>query len=152
MDTFEYSHTDAELLNQPIGYWSWAAHKSVVGHIRAGLAEVDLTQPQWWVLNRADLGEQTREEVTAMLKGYLDVGDALGPEIDNLLERDVITTDAERHLVLTAKGAELLRESKQRQTKTLAQIHQGVSDEELLTTLKVLQRMIHNTDGKAWHH
>lgn len=33
-----------------------------------------------------------------------------------------------------------------------AEIHEGISDEEYLLTLKVLQRMIHNTGGKAWHH
>jgi hypothetical protein len=48
----QYSHPDAELVRQPIGYWSWAAYSSVVGHIRKALATVGLTQPQWWVLNQ----------------------------------------------------------------------------------------------------
>lgn len=32
------------------------------------------------------------------------------------------------------------------------QAHDGISDEEYLVTLKVLQRMIHNVGGEAWHH
>ena len=47
-----FSHPDDELLTQPIGYWSWAANQSVVGHIRTALATIELSQPQWWVLNQ----------------------------------------------------------------------------------------------------
>ncbi|NEE08899.1 MarR family transcriptional regulator, partial [Streptomyces sp. SID7499] len=34
-----YSHDDAGLARQPIGYWSWAAHEATVTHIRSALAE-----------------------------------------------------------------------------------------------------------------
>jgi hypothetical protein len=33
-----------------------------------------------------------------------------------------------------------------------AERHAGISDEEYLTTLKVPQRFIHNTGGRAWRH
>ncbi|MFZ4283174.1 MarR family transcriptional regulator, partial [Streptomyces rhizosphaericola] len=49
----DYSHDDAGLARQPIGYWSGAAHGATVAHIRAALAEHGLTQPPWWVLNQA---------------------------------------------------------------------------------------------------
>lgn len=41
----EYSHSDADLIKQPIGYWSWAAYKAVVSRTRAALAEIGVTQP-----------------------------------------------------------------------------------------------------------
>ena len=57
----EYSHSDTELIRQPIGYWSWAASKAVVTYIREGLSEFGLSQPQWWVLNQVhDGGENGR--------------------------------------------------------------------------------------------
>lgn len=34
----EYSHSDEELIRQPIGYWSWAAAKAVVSRTRGALA------------------------------------------------------------------------------------------------------------------
>jgi hypothetical protein len=37
------------------------------------------------------------------------------------------------------------------QDEQWAERHAGVSDEEYLTTLKVLQRFVHNTGGRAWH-
>lgn len=75
----EYSHSDTELVKQPIGYWSGAASKAVVTNIRAGLGQFDVTQPQWWVLNQVATSEngRTREEVMVVLQGYLDVGAAL---------------------------------------------------------------------------
>lgn len=34
----EYSHDDAELIRQPIGYWSWAAYDAIVRRTRGALA------------------------------------------------------------------------------------------------------------------
>lgn len=92
----DYSHDDAGLARQPIGYWSWAAHEATVTHIRAALAEHGLTQPPWWVINQlvdADDTGRPRAEVVAMLRGYLHVGDGLEPEIDTLIARGLVTQD-----------------------------------------------------------
>lgn len=150
----EYSHPDDELVTQPIGYWGWAAQTAVVGYIRAGLAELDVSQPQGWILAQVETsdGGRTREEVTAVLKGYLDVGAALQPEIDALLERRLLAADASGRLQLTPEGDALFHKCAELQTAMRNQIHDGISDEEYLLTLKVLQRMIHNVGGEAWHH
>ncbi|NEE60965.1 MarR family transcriptional regulator, partial [Streptomyces sp. SID8455] len=70
----DYSHDDAGLARQPIGYWSWAAHDATVTHIRSALAEHGLTQPPWWVINQViGAGEdgRGRAEVVTLLGGYL---------------------------------------------------------------------------------
>ncbi|MFF7649254.1 MarR family winged helix-turn-helix transcriptional regulator [Streptomyces sp. NPDC007983] len=150
----EYSHSDDELIRQPIGYWSWAASKAVVTYIREGLSEFGLSQPQWWVLNQVrDGGEdgRTRAEVRAVLQGYLDVGAALESEIDALLERGLLTTTAEA-LHLTPEGRVLQARAAEHQVTMRERIHDGIPDEDYVAALKVLQRMIHNTNGQAWHH
>ncbi|MDI3388705.1 MarR family winged helix-turn-helix transcriptional regulator [Streptomyces sp. B-S-A8] len=138
------------MLNQPIGYWSWAANKAVVDYIRAGLTEVGLTQPQWWVINQVRDGARPRDEVFTILRGYLDVGDALQPHTDELIDRGLLA--GEESISLTDTGRDLLERATARQRKSLARIHEGVPDADFLTTMKVLQRMIHNAGGKAWHH
>jgi DNA-binding MarR family transcriptional regulator len=149
----EYSHNDTELVKQPIGYWSGTAHKAVVTNIRAGLAQFDVTQPQWWILNQVATNEngRTREEVTTVLQGYLDVGAALA-EIDALLDRDLLALDTENRLRLTSGGDAVYRQCAERQTAMRKQAHDGITDEEYLVTLKVLQRMIRNVGAEAWHH
>ncbi|MGK5529086.1 MarR family winged helix-turn-helix transcriptional regulator [Streptomyces sp. URMC 129] len=154
MDTYTYSHSDADLPHQPIGYWSWAAHKAVVTHIRAALAESSLTQPRWWVLGQlSTAGEagRTREELYAVLHGYLDVGEALHDEIDALADAGLITAHA-GHFRLTAEGESVRTKAAAAVRAALDRIHRNVTDEEYVTTLKVLQRMIQNVNGEAWHH
>ncbi|MFI9362819.1 MarR family winged helix-turn-helix transcriptional regulator [Kitasatospora sp. NPDC053057] len=151
----EYSHSDDELVKQPIGYWSWAAYKAVVSRIRGALAELGTTQPQWWVLAQLARAEEprNRDDVTAVLRDYLDTGqDALNTEIDATVERGWVTESAGGRLELTAGGRAFFDQAAARQDELWAERHAGISDEEYLTTLKVLQRFVHNTDGRAWHH
>ncbi|WP_320777450.1 MarR family winged helix-turn-helix transcriptional regulator [Streptomyces sp. CRN 30] len=151
----EYSHNDAELIQQPIGYWSWAAYKSVIDRTRGALAGIGLTQPQWWVLAQiagAD-SPRTRDEVSRLLRNYLDTGaETMEAEIDGTVVQGWITEDAEGRLGLTAEGRALHGKAAALQRELWEERHAGISDEEYLTVLKVLQRFIHNTGGRAWHH
>ncbi|WP_086826329.1 MarR family winged helix-turn-helix transcriptional regulator [Allokutzneria sp. NRRL B-24872] len=142
---------DADLARQPIGYWAWAAHNAAVTFIRAALAEHDLTQPRWWVLNQLAEGDKTRAEVTALLEGYLDVGAGLQPEIDAVLDRGWATSGPSA-LSITEDGRALHAKIALLQQDLRARIHEGISDEEYVRVLKVLQRMIDNVGGRAWHH
>ncbi|WP_432096565.1 MarR family winged helix-turn-helix transcriptional regulator [Streptomyces sp. bgisy100] len=151
----QYSHSDAELIRQPIGYWSWAAYKAVVSRTRGALAELGTTQPQWWVLAQiARSGSvRTRDEVSAVLRNYLDTGEeGLRAEIDATVGRGWVTEDGSGRLALTPEGMTFFDKVAALQDELWAERHAGVTDEEYLTTLKVLQRFIHNTGGQAWHH
>ncbi|GAA2285056.1 hypothetical protein GCM10010145_55720 [Streptomyces ruber] len=151
----KYSHSDAELLQQPIGYWSWAAHKAVVTRTRAALAGIGLTQPQWWVLAQVSGADtaKSRDEVSRLLRDYLDTGaETLESEIDGAVVQGWITEDSAGRLSLTAEGGALHAKAAALQRELWEERHAGISDEEYLTCLKVLQRFIHNTGGRAWHH
>ncbi|MBN0046751.1 winged helix-turn-helix transcriptional regulator [Streptomyces actuosus] len=151
----EYSHSDAELIGQPIGYWSWAAYKAVVTRTRAALAELGTTQPQWWILAQVARpgAAMTRDEAIRVLQGYLDVGaQPLTAELDLVVDRGWVTEDPDGLLHLTAEGRAFQAEAAAVQDELRAERHAGIGDEEYLTTLKVLQRIIHNTGGQAWHH
>ncbi|MFJ7325562.1 MarR family winged helix-turn-helix transcriptional regulator [Streptomyces cyaneofuscatus] len=151
----DYSHDDAGLARQPIGYWSWAAHEATVTHIRAALAEHGLTQPPWWVINQligAEEDGRGRAGLAAFLGGYLDTGaDGIEAAVDELLDRGLITQDDEARLRLTSEGRALRDRAFTRVMRAREEIHEGVTDEEFVAALKVLQRMIHNVGGKAWH-
>ncbi|MCX4669451.1 MarR family winged helix-turn-helix transcriptional regulator [Streptomyces sp. NBC_01381] len=154
MTTFTYSHSDEELIDQPIGYWATAAGEAVVHHIRTMLAEAGLTQPQWWILNQINTADgRDKAEVVETLRGYLSVGDAsLHHNISALHDRALLTEDTDGRLRITDEGRRLRDDTAARQQKTRAEIHEGITDEEYIRTLKVLQRMIHNVGGDAWHH
>ncbi|MFH8795555.1 MarR family winged helix-turn-helix transcriptional regulator [Streptomyces sp. NPDC017941] len=152
---FAPSHSDAGLADQPIGYWSSAAGKAVVHHIRTMLAENGLTQPQWWVLNQVDGHPEGRgrEEVVEVLRGYLEFGEGpLHHDIDSLARRGLLTEGGDGTLHLTEEGSQLRGRVAALQGRTRGEIHEGIDDAEYVRTLKVLQRMIYNVDGRAWHH
>ena len=152
----DYSHSDTELIRQPIGYWSWAAYKAVVTRTRAALAELGTTQPQWWVLAQVAHADtpKTRAEVSGLLRNYLDAGpEAMESEIDATIAAGWITETASDGLLsLTAEGRTFFERAAAVQGDLWTERHAGISDEEYLTTMKVLQRFIHNTGGRAWHH
>ncbi|MEU7279026.1 MarR family winged helix-turn-helix transcriptional regulator [Streptomyces sp. NPDC045431] len=151
----QYTHSDDELIKQPIGYWSWAAYKAVVTRTRAALDEIGTTQPQWWVLAqvaRAD-SPKTRTEVSRILRDYLDTGAAaMEAEIDTTITQGWITEDPEGRLALTPEGSAFYAKAAVLQEELWEERHADISDEEYLTTMKVLQRFIHNTGGRFWHH
>ncbi|EST34102.1 hypothetical protein N566_18880 [Streptomycetaceae bacterium MP113-05] len=150
----QYSHVDSELPRQPVGYWAWAAQDAVVTYIRANLAEYDVTQPQWWVLSQcaADEYGRTRDELHSVLKGYLAIGATLQREIDALMDRGLLAVGYGGRLRLTSEGESVRRRCAERQTDMRARIHDGIPEADYVITLKVLQRMIHNVGGEAWHH
>ncbi|MFJ8472084.1 MarR family winged helix-turn-helix transcriptional regulator [Kitasatospora sp. NPDC094011] len=151
----EYSHSDAEMIKQPIGYWSWAAYDAVVNRTRGALAELGATQPQWWVLAQLGRAEEprSRADVSAVLRGYLDTGqEALDAEIDATVRRGWVTESAGGRVDLTPEGRAFFDRLAARQDELWAERHAGISDDEYLTTMKVLQRFIRNTGGRAWHH
>ncbi|OSZ59260.1 transcriptional regulator [Streptomyces pharetrae CZA14] len=145
----EYSHKDAELVKQPIGYWTWAANKTLMAYVRGRLAAIGITQPQWWVLHQAVHSEigVTREEAISAHQADLDVGAGLAPDVDLLVERKLLVPDADGRLRITDEGRALHQRAAETQQASRRHVHAGVSDEEYLVTLKVLQSMIHNTGG-----
>ncbi|MEU4209710.1 MarR family winged helix-turn-helix transcriptional regulator [Streptomyces sp. NPDC026206] len=140
----------ANLAGQPIGYWSWAANKAVIRHIRSAMARVDITQPQWWILNRVDAAPDgmTRQELRDLLAPNLDEGtDGIDLALDSAVVRGWVTgTDGGRFL-LTGAGREAKERTMEVVVRVRGEIHAGVTDEEYATVVRVLQRMVENTGG-----
>ncbi|MBT2384075.1 MarR family winged helix-turn-helix transcriptional regulator [Streptomyces sp. ISL-11] len=140
----------AALAAQPIGYWSWVANKAVIRHIQSAMARTDINQPQWWTLNHVEGAENglTREEVSDRLRPYLDLGPELVEQaVDSLVARGWLAAGDEDRLHLTDAGREAKHRTKDLVGRLRAEIHEGITDEEYVATLTVLQRMISNVGG-----
>ncbi|MCK8679221.1 MarR family winged helix-turn-helix transcriptional regulator [Streptomyces lichenis] len=149
-ESTEFSHGDEELVNQPVAYWAWAANKTLSAYVRGRLAAITVTQPQWWVLHQvlhSEAGAATRDEVISAQQANLDVGAGLLPDIDLLVERKLLVSDDSGRLHLTDEGRALHQRAAETQRANRERVHAGISDEDYLITLKVLQRMIRNAGG-----
>ncbi|MFI0737844.1 MarR family winged helix-turn-helix transcriptional regulator [Streptomyces sp. NPDC021100] len=138
----------AALAAQPIGYWSGVAHDAVIRHIRDGMAGIDVTQPQWWILNQvagAGSAGRTRDELVARLAGTIGVApEEIARAADSLLARGWLTADGPDALRLTDAGRAAKARTKELVDRMRTEIHEGITDEEYVGALRVLRRMIDN--------
>ncbi|MEU3630189.1 MarR family transcriptional regulator [Streptomyces fradiae] len=142
--------TDEDLAAQPIGYWSHVVHKAVIRRLRDAMADLDLTQPLWWTLNRlaaAGPGGASREELAAGLVALADDPDEIPRIPARLAYRGWTTEDEEGVLRLTGEGAAAHARMRALVTDVRARLHEGVTDEEYAAALRVLRRIARNAEA-----
>jgi len=146
--------TDTALTGQPIGHWTGVAHREIVGRIRDELATLGLSQPQYWLLRNlsphdlAPNGQgQALPELADRMRSYLWADDDLPAAAADLVDRGLLTRDADARLTVTTAGENARTRVKDRAPALRAHIHDGVTDADYVTTLKVLRRMIANVGG-----
>ncbi|MEV7789856.1 MarR family winged helix-turn-helix transcriptional regulator [Streptomyces sp. NPDC088106] len=141
--------TDDMLATQPVGYWSGLAHATVTRHLRDAMARIDVTQPQYWVLNRVNGGPAapSREEVVASLSHLADGPHEIARVVDHLLHREWLRVDDRQRLHLTDAGEAARARLRELAIEVRAVVHQGISDEEYVAALKVLRKMVANVEG-----
>ncbi|WP_327237492.1 MarR family winged helix-turn-helix transcriptional regulator [Streptomyces sp. NBC_01317] len=141
--------TDDAPATQPVGYWSGLAHAAVTRHLRDALARIDVTQPQYWVLNRVH-GAPTapsREEVVTQLTPLADGPHEIARVIGQLLHRGWLRLDTGQHVHLTDAGEAARVRLRELVTEVRAVVHRGISDAEYVAALKVLRTMVANVEG-----
>ncbi|MGW2056979.1 MarR family winged helix-turn-helix transcriptional regulator [Streptomyces sp. NPDC001840] len=141
--------TDDMLATQPIGYWSGLAYEAVTRHLRDAMARIDVTQPQYWVLNRVNGGPAapSREEVVIQLTPLADGPHEIARVIDQLFHRGWLRLDAGQRLRLTDTGEAARVRVRGLVTELRATVHEGINDEEYVAALKVLRRMVANIEA-----
>jgi DNA-binding MarR family transcriptional regulator len=144
------TYGQAELAKQPIGYWSGEAYRRVADSLRQSLAANDLSQPQWWVLNRLDDRSRTwtRQGLVDELAPYSDKeeGRDVGEEIDRMVAAGLAAADGDAVLI-TDEGAARLAAARERNGRAHRDALVGIGDDEYAVTIDVLRRIVGNLDG-----
>jgi hypothetical protein len=146
------TYGQAELAKQPIGYWSGEAYRRVAESLRQSLAANDLSQPQWWVLNRLDDRSRrwTRQELVDELSPYSDKeeGRDVGEEIERMVVAGLAAADGDA-VLMTDEGASRLAAARERNGRAHRDARAGIDDEEYAVTIDVLRRIVGNLGGDA---
>ncbi|MFE0189524.1 MarR family transcriptional regulator [Streptomyces sp. NPDC058989] len=144
--------SDAELAAQPAAYWTGVAYEALIAFTRARQAELGFTQPQYWLLRNLSKNDispdgqgMTLAELRQAMSSYLRPEDDLAVESELLLGRGWLTRDAEERLWITEAGDQARADLKRQTPAIRDRIHQGISDTDYVTALKVLRQMIQNT-------
>ncbi|MGW4845877.1 MarR family transcriptional regulator [Nocardia brasiliensis] len=148
--------SDAELAGQPAAYWTGLAYEALIAFTRTRLAELGMTQPQYWILrnlSKADISPDgqgmTIPELRQAMSSYLRPEDDLDADSAVLLERGWLTRDEQQRWWITEAGDQARAAMGPGIPAIRAHIHQGIDDADYVTTLKVLQQMIRNVGGAA---
>ncbi|WP_067543210.1 hypothetical protein [Nocardia crassostreae] len=149
---------DATLARLPIGMWTDAAHTEVITFIRGRLADLGLTQPQYWIirnLHPEDLATAaeaetglTIAELIDRMSTYLLPQDRPEPDAEDLLARGLLTRDAAGRLRLADPARRAHDAVKADLPAIRAAIHAGIDDADYVTTVRVLRQMIRNVSGE----
>jgi len=146
--------TDAELAAQPAAYWTGLAYEALISFTRARQAELGFTQPQFWLLRNLSSNDispdgqgMTIPELREAMATYLRPEDDLHAEAEVLLERGWLRRDSENRLWITEAGEEARVRLKAHAPAIRARIHEGIDDADYVAALKVLGKLMKNTQG-----
>ncbi|MFE6775250.1 MarR family transcriptional regulator [Streptomyces sp. NPDC057702] len=146
--------SDAELAGQPAAYWTGVAYEALIAFTRARQAEKGYTQPQFWLLRNlsahdlSPTGEgMTLTALREAMASYIRPEDDLAAEAGGLVERGWLTRDAEGRLWLTEAGERARVDLARNAPAIRAALHEGIADADYVTTVRVLQRLVHNAGG-----
>ncbi|MCX5378955.1 MarR family transcriptional regulator [Streptomyces sp. NBC_00091] len=135
---------------QAIGYWTGAARDIIVGNLRTALAEEDLTQPHWWILNHlaGAPGHWTRTTLTTKLTPFDDQNTDFEAVHTDLADRGW-TTETEGRLTLTPTGEAGRQRAKTRNLKVHHRMRTEVPETDYAATINTLRRLIDNLGGNS---
>ncbi|MFI1188960.1 MarR family transcriptional regulator [Streptomyces californicus] len=146
--------SDAELAAQPAAYWTGIANEALVAYTRARLAEKGCTQPQFWLLRNLSADDispdgagMTLPELQEAMASYIRREDDLVSDAAELVRRGWLRQDAGGALWITEEGEQARLGLKRNAPAIRAVLHAGISDEDYVTTVKVLRRFIRNAGG-----
>ncbi|MFF3674597.1 MarR family transcriptional regulator [Streptomyces sp. NPDC002120] len=146
--------SDAELAGQPAAYWTGVAYEALIAYTRSQQAAKGYTQPQFWLLRNLSENDispdgegMTLPELREAMASYIRPEDDLAAEAAVLLERGWLTRDADDRLWLTEEGEQARVDLARNAPAIRAALHEGISDADYVTTVKVLHQLIRNAGG-----
>ncbi len=136
---------------QPLGFWTVRAGETIRARTRGRLAELGVTQPEWWVLHQLSMHPSGMEENEVIaIVGPNESDESIVDAIAAGVGKGWIYRAGSR-VRLTDDGADRFHAAAEVQRQLNDERRQGISDREYVTTIEVLQRTITNVGGDAWH-
>ena len=136
---------------RPIGYWLKRTDEALTTHINSALSEQGLTRFHWQALNILhQAGVTTQDQILAEMRDFVTVVEledilAAFEQQGWVMRRPGASTPAE--LELTDAGRQGHASALRVQTEVRKRAVEGVSQEEYLTVIRVLERIVANLEG-----
>ncbi|MEC3974669.1 MarR family winged helix-turn-helix transcriptional regulator [Amycolatopsis sp. H20-H5] len=133
---------------KPLGYWLVHVHQLLEAVLDATLRTESLTRRHWQALNTIANGAGTQEGVERAMAPFVTQGDLMNPLLDDFRHRGWLTTSTDgTGFTLTEDGRAAHVRTQNAVVAYRAMVTEGVSDEEYLTTHRVLERVAANLEA-----
>ena len=133
----------------PIGYWLKRLDRAIDGALDATLAAEDLTRRHWQTMNFLHEGPSDAPALAEALRPFWGQGAiTLDAVLRDLERRALVANDGGRY-ALTVAGKAARAKLAEQVDLTRRRLVDGVTQEEYLATVAVLQRMTANLEGTA---
>jgi DNA-binding MarR family transcriptional regulator len=127
----------------PIGYWLKHADEVITAHANQALADQGFTRFRWQALNMIyEAGTITRDQIFNVLQTFLDAHQ-LDEMLNGFIQEGWLVVEGNA-LSLTEAGKSKRTDLFKRQGEVRRRAMQGISDEEYVTIIAVLQRIVNN--------
>jgi DNA-binding MarR family transcriptional regulator len=131
----------------PIGYWLKRLDRAIDGALDAPLAAQDLTRRHWQTMNFLHEGPSDAPALAEALRPFWGQGAITLDEVLSDLERRALVAIDGGRYALTAAGTATRAELAEQVDVTRRRLVDGITREEYLATVEVLQRMAANLEG-----
>lgn len=131
----------------PVGYWLKRLDHAIDGALEATLAAEDLTRRHWQTMNFLHQGPSDAPALAEALRPFWGQGAITLEEVLSDLEHQALVTNDEGRYALTAAGTATRAKLASQVDATRRRLVDGVTREEYLATVEVLQRMTANLEG-----
>jgi DNA-binding MarR family transcriptional regulator len=133
----------------PIGYWLKRLDRAIDGALDATLAAEELTRRHWQTMNFLHEGPSDAPALAEALRPFWGQGATTLDEVLSDLERRALVANDGGRYALTATGTATRAKLAEQVDITRNRLVDGVTREEYLATLAVLQRMTANLEGEG---
>lgn len=136
---------------QPIGFWTVRAGEVIRARTRSALEAVGVPQSQWWVLHQLTLHPDGMDR-SAMVEqiGPNESDEVVTHAIEQAVEQGRVAREGE-WLRLTRAGRAAFDRAAAVQQDLGDERMRGITTEEFVTTITVLQRICRNVGADVWH-
>jgi DNA-binding MarR family transcriptional regulator len=131
----------------PIGYWLKRLDRAIDGALASTLAAEDLARRHWQTMNFLHEGPSDAPALAEALRPFWGQGAITLDEVLSDLERRALVVNDGGRYALTAAGKATRAKIAEHVDVTRRRLIDGVTREEYLATVEVLQRMTANLEG-----
>jgi hypothetical protein len=135
---------------RPIGYWLKHLDRLIDQAFERALDADSLTRRHWQVLNTLAAGPTTKVALTAALQPFVQ-GDSMAIDvvINDFLDRGWIRTAPDGRVEISDPGRATHEAAMQRVAETRQALRRGITDDEYVSVIRILQRMASNLESSG---